>query len=565
VPVRLHSVPTRERLLGRRVLPRATLLAAGLLLVVGSSSGCCRLSSGEYHVAQLPRPEPLPAHPPLRLVIDAPTVKALLDEVTRQQPKFRGPLPVPPYTRKMGSGCRAPAFGDCDPCREYSLLSSCSMIRQGSKPCEGQHRESDSEKLLWANQRCPKDRHDCGVLVSGLGFSLRAEKATYEIVLKGAEVRLGDGRLTAHVDLGGLKASAATLLKLLDRCGQPTQLPLVKVPERCEGVEVGINNPTPLRIDAGFVIEWRDHELRGRLDGDVGLKLPPGGAYAKLACYRGTFLGYDIGEMAQRETVGALEREWTRRESAARAALQKWLGERLARPLADAIPPSFRLSIAGGEVTFVPHLERIAVTPAAITVQTEAEVLVPYALVNQQLAALGRMLVSKKGEDPLWLSDIKAEQGPGGTLLIRAAYEYGWKRGALKGGGRGHLSFAGRGALRGGTLHLGTITLIELKPSESGCFDERMRHRVEAALQGDEIRKLEIKLQAQLDGAVAKLRHQRLTRDGFAVDLQPDLLTALPRFEPQGVRLHLAGFLRPRLVPAAEPRTDAHPGAPSGK
>jgi hypothetical protein len=307
------------------------------------------------------------------VVIDAPTVKALLDELTRRQPKFHGSLPVPLYTRRMGSGCRAPAFGDCDPCKDYSLLSSCSMIRQGMSPCSGQASESDSRKLVWANQKCPKDKPDCAVLARGLGFSVKAESTTYEIALQGARVQLGDGRLQAHLDLGGLKANATTLVKLLDRCGQPTKLPLVKIPERCEGVEVGVGHPTPIKIDAGFVLEWRDQELRGRLDGDVGLKLPPGGAYVKQSCYKGSFLGYDIGEMAQRETVGALEREWTRRESEARAQLQRWLADRLARPLVDAIPSSFNVPAAGGEVTFAPHLEKIAVTPAAITVQAEAD------------------------------------------------------------------------------------------------------------------------------------------------------------------------------------------------
>jgi hypothetical protein len=558
-------VPVAATPRDRAALPSAVTLAAVVLLAVGCSSSCCWWSSGEYKAEKLPQAEPLPAHEPLRVVIDGPTVTALLDELTRRQPKFRGPLPVPLYTRKLGSGCRAPVFGDCDPCKEYSLLSSCSMIRQGGKPCEGQKRESDSRKLRWAHERCPNDKPECAVLSSGLGFSIKAEKTTYEVALQGARVQLGDGRLQAHLDLGGLKATATTLVQLLDRCGQPTRLPLVKVPERCDGVEVGLGNPRPVTIDAGFIIEWRGGELRGRLDGDVGLRLPPGGAYVKQSCYKGSFLGYDIGEMAQRETVGALEREWTRRESEARAQLQRWLADRLARPLVDAIPPSYRVPAAGGEVTFAPHLEKVHVTPAAITVQAEAEVIVPYDLVNKQLAALGRVLVSKKGDDPLWLSELKAERGPGGTLLVRAAYAYEWKRGALKGGGKGHLAFAGRGALKGGNLQLGTIQLIEVKPSDSGCFDERMRHRLESALKGDEIRKLEIKLQAQLDGAVERLRGQRLTRDGFAVELQPDALTALPSFEPKGVRLHLAGFLRPRLVPAAAPHTGVGPGKQAGK
>jgi hypothetical protein len=92
-----------------------------------------------------------------------------------------------------------------------------------------------------------------------------------------------------------------------------------------------------------------------------------------------------------------------------------------------------------------------------------------------------------------------------------------------------------------------------------------MRHRLEKALKGDELYKLTIKLQSQLDGAIEKLRTQRLTRDGFAVELQPDALTALPRFEATGVRLHLAGYLRPRLVPAAAPPAPkaARPGAPA--
>jgi hypothetical protein len=565
VLVTLTSVPARWGSSHRLSLRRASVLAAGMLLAVGCSSSCCWWSHGDWKAEKPPEAEPLPAHEPLRVVIDGPTVKALLDEVTRRQPKFRGPLPLPLYARRMGSGCRAPAFGDCDPCKDYSLFSSCSMIRQGMSPCKGQASESDPRKLRWANQQCAKDQPDCALLTKGLGFSIKADNASYEIALRGAHLDLGDGRLRAHVDLGGLKANATTFVKLLDRCGQPTQLPLVKIPDRCEGVEVGINHPTPIMIDAGFVIEWRDQELRGRLDGEVGLKLPPGGAYVKQACYKGSFLGYDISEMAQRETVGALEREWTRREGEARAKLQQWLGERLSRPLADAIPPKFKVPIAGGEITFEPHLDKVAVTSAAITVQAEAEMVVPYDFVNKQLAALGKVLVSKKGEDPLYLSEIKAEQGPGGTLLVRAAYEYHWKRGSLQGGGKGHLAFAGRGALRGGTLQMGKIQLTEVKPTDSGCFDERMRHRIEAALRGDELYKLTIKLQAQLDGAVEKLRSQRITRDGFAIELQPDALTALPRFEANGVRLHLAGYLRPRLVPAAPPHTGARAGGAPGK
>jgi hypothetical protein len=561
--VTLPFVPTRWGSCHRLTL-RIALLLGGVLLAVGCSSSCC-WSEGEWKSEKLPEFEALPEHDPLRVVIDAPTVKALLDEVTRRQPKFHGTLPVPLYSRRMGSGCRAPAFGDCDPCKDYSLFSSCSMIRQGMSPCKGQASESDPRKLRWANEKCPADKPDCALLTKGLGFSLRAENANYEVALRGARLDLGDGRLRAHVDLGGLKANATTFVKLLDRCGQPTQLPLVKIPERCENVEVGVQNAAPVMIDAAFVIEWRDQELRGRLDGEVGLKLPPGGAYVKQACYKGSFLGYDIGDMAQRETVGALEREWARREGDARVKLQQWLAERLSRPLADAIPQKFKVPAAGGEVTFEPHLDKIAITSAAITVQAEAEVVVPYDLINKQLAALGKVLVSKKGEDPLWFSDIKAEFGPGGTLMLRAAYEYQWKRGAIKGGGKGNLAFAGRGALRGGTLQLGALQLIEVKPTDSGCFDDRMRHRVDAALKGEERYKLGIKLQAQLDGALEKLRGQRITRDGFAVELQPDSLTALPRFEATGVRLHLAGYLRPRLVPAAAAHADGRPGGTPGK
>jgi hypothetical protein len=544
---------------------RAILLATAVVAAAGCASSCCWWSSGEYHATRLPQPLAAPPADPLRLVIDAPTIKILLDEVARRRPVFHGPVPLPAVTRKLGSGCRAPRFGDCDPCKDYGLLSHCNMLRQGNKPCDGQPRVTNAAALRWANQPCAPGATDCAVLVTGVGLSVATEGATYEISLTGAALTLGEGRLHAHAELNGLTVRGTTVVKLLDRCGQRLTLPLLKLPERCEGVEAGIANATPIRLDAGLVLERRDQELRGRLDGDLALKLPPGGAYLKQTCYRGSFLGYDVAEVAERETVGALEREWPRREAQAQRALQAWLADRLARPLVDAIPPSFQVAAAGSQITFLPRLEKVTITPAAITVEADAQVIVPYDLVNAQLAALGRLRVSKAGEDPLWLSELKAEAGPGGTLLLRAAYEYEWHRGAITGGGKGHLAFAGRGELKEGTLRFGEVTLVEVVPKDSGCFDARMRRRVEAALKGHEIRRLQIKLQAQLDAAVERLRATRVTRDGLAMAFQPDSLSARPSFERQGVRLDFAGFLRPRLIPAAGARPPAPPAGTPAK
>jgi hypothetical protein len=524
-------------------------------------SGCasCCWSAKQYRAARLPVARPVAAHDPLRVVIDASAIRAFLSEVSRRQPSLGAPITVPALTRKLGVGCRTPAFGDCDPCKEYSLLSHCSPVRLRGKPCEGQPTQRDGGRLRWANETCPKDDAACALMASGYGFTLLADRAAFEVTLRAADLRLGDGRLAVAVDLGRLRVKAATRLTVLDRCGKPTQLPLVKLAERCENVEAGVDSAVPIHLEGGLILEWQGQELRGRLDGDLKLKLPPKGAYLNQSCYVGSVLGYDIRDMLQREGVGALEREWLRREADAQRALTAWLAERLGRPLVDAIPGRFKVGAAGGQVTFLPHLERIAVTPAAITVQADAEVLVPYDLVTKQLKALGRIRASKQDDDPLYLSDLRVEQGPGGTLLVRAAYEYAWKRaGVLRGGGRGQLAFAGRGELRAGILRLGEIELVTMDPSDAGCFDDRVRAKVEAALQGDEIRRLEIKLQAQFEAAVEKLQATRLTRDGLNVSLQPDALTAVPTFERDGVLLHLGGNLRPRLTPPAL----AQPAAP---
>jgi hypothetical protein len=538
-------------------LARRATLALALLAGMAGCTSCC-WSAKQYRAAKLPASRPLAAHDPLRIVIDAPTIRELLGELGRRQPSFGAPFTVPPLTRKLGLGCRTPAFGDCAPCREYSVLSRCSPLRLRGKPCEGQSTQRDGSRLRWANETCPASDPDCALMVSGYGFTLAAERAAYEVTVQAASLTLGDGRLAATVDLGKLKVKATTRLTVLDRCGAKTRLPLVKLPEQCEGVEAGIDSPAPIHLEAGLVLESKGRELRGRLDGDVRLKLPPKGAYLKQSCYSGSVLGYDLGEMVQREGIGALEREWPRREAQAQQALTTWLAERLARPLVDAIPGELRVGAAGGQVTFFPHLERVAVTPAAITVQADSEVLIPYELVSQQLAALGKVRASRKGEDPLSLSDLKVEQGPGGTLLVRAAYEYQWQRaGVLSGGGRGQLAFAGRGELRGGVLRLGDVQLVAMDPSESGCFDDRVRRKVEAALQGDEVRRLEIKLQTQYEAAVDRLRAARLTRDGLSITLQADALTAVPTFERDGVLLHLGGNLRPRLAPAPARRDTA--------
>jgi hypothetical protein len=220
---------------------------------------------------------------------------------------------------------------------------------------------------------------------------------------------------------------------------------------------------------------------------------------------------------------------------------------------------------AGGEVTFEPRLASIRVTPAAVTVQAEAQVLVPYALINRQLAALPKQRASRAAAEPLWLTNLRVEQGPRDTLLVRAAYAYEWTRAKIiSGGGEGQLAFAGRGELRAGTLRLTKVTLLELDPANAGCFDDRLRRRIEAALQGDELHRLEIKLQAQYDAAVAQLGVQRLTRDGYSVKIQHEAVTALPVFERDGVRLHLTGNLRPRLVLAPlAPHATISPAAPT--
>jgi hypothetical protein len=518
----------------------------------------------QYRAPQDPRPRPAPAGEALRVIIDAPTITAFLDEVTRRQPVFHGAVTLPTFTHRVGIGCRTPIFGACDPCRDYPILSPCSSLRQRSQPCGGQPTQTDGRKLVWASQPCPASQPDCAVMASGIGFELSTERASVEVPLRRASLQLGDGRLAAAVALGGVKLRASTTMKLLDRCGRPTRLPLMPIPEHCADVEAGIDASEPIRLEAALRLESRGQELRGRLERGVALKLPPGSPYVKQQCYRGTFFGYNLGDIVERETAGALQREWSRREDDARNALDSWLSERLSRPLVDAIPPSFRVPAAGGEVVFFPRLSSVHVTPAAITVQAEAQVLLPYDLLTRQLAALGKVRASRSGDDPLWLSDFSVEQGPGGTLLVRASYTYEWTRARLiSGGGRGKLAFSGHGELRDGVLQLHDVELRELDPTDRGCFDERLVQRIEAALRGDEIRRLEIKLQAQYDAAVEQLRSRRLTREGFAIDIHPDSLTAVPTFEREGVRLHLSGNLRPRLapstptLPAARPRQEA--------
>jgi len=150
---------------------------------------------------------------------------------------------------------------------------------------------------------------------------------------------------------------------------QPTQLPLVKVPERCEGVEVGISHPTRCRIDPRLRLEWRDQELRGASTA-TSAEAPPGGAYVKQAV-QGSFLGYDIGEMAQRETWARSARVDATRGGGARQA--PGVARRAPRrPLVDAIPPSYRLPAAAARSPS-PKLEKLAVTPAPSPCRAEAE------------------------------------------------------------------------------------------------------------------------------------------------------------------------------------------------